>query len=159
MYQQVSNYWRLQGLIDMAYSPEVKETIIQFLKDNPKLSSYEVSDALNDLGIYVSYGTLAKYRRANNIDFDGRLSVAKRLKADLDAGIPMPTSEQIMKKYKCCRSHANKCIREALGINPKRKQNKVVVAENAKVAQPVKVNTMAHLVSQLTANDEGRRAA
>lgn len=143
----------------MAFAPEVKETIIQFLRDNPKLSSYEVSDALNDLWIYVSYGTLAKYRRENNIDFDGRVSVAKRLKADLDAGIPMPTSIEVMKKYKCCRSHANKCIRDALGLQPKRKQNKVVVAKNAKVAQPVKVNTMAHIVSQLTANDDERRVA
>jgi hypothetical protein len=143
----------------MAYSPETKKMILDFLRDNPKLSSYEVSDALNDLGIYVSYGTLAKYRRENNIDFDGRVSVAKRLKADLDAGIPMPTSDQIMKKYKCCRSHANKCIRDALGVQPKRKQKKVVVAANAKVAQQMKVNTFAHLVSQLTANDDGRRVA
>lgn len=136
----------------MAYSPETKKMILDFLRDNPQFSSYEASDALHDLGIRVSYRTITEYRRQHKIHFDRHCSLVTKIKADIDAGIEM-TSEQIMQKYKCSRSHANKSIKEAKGIPPMRKKNKQVVAADSKIVEPVPVNTMAFYVQQLTAND------
>jgi hypothetical protein len=135
----------------MAFTADEKAIILQFLKDNSHMSSYEASDALFDLGIEISYGTVSKYRNANNIDFDGRISLAKKVKSDIDAGLVM-TAEEIMRKYKCSRNHANKSIKEAKGIKPCRKKNKAVVAAESMVIEPLPVNSMALYVQQLTSN-------
>lgn len=142
----------------MAFTPETKKMILDFLKDNPQLSSYQASDALYDLGIRVSYRTITEYRIQNKIHFDRYCSLETKIKADFEAGIEM-TTEQIMKKYKCSRGHANKSIKEAKGIKPERRKNKHVVAAESKKACPLPVNTMDFYVQQLTANDGGRQVA
>lgn len=134
----------------MVFKVKEKENILQFLRDNPQLSSFEASHALMNMGITISYMTITKYRQANDIYFEPRKSLHKKLKEIIDAGLPMPTSLEIVNKYKVSRSHANKAISIAMGIKPVRRQNKVVVALPGEL-EPVRVNTFEHAVQQLTA--------
>lgn len=136
----------------MAFNKTDLGIIHRFLRDNPHLSSYDASNALDDMGITISYRTVMIHRRKFKIPFDAQLSLVQKLRKDFLAGIPFPTGREIAEKHGCCVSHANKSIREAMGIIPERKKNKVVALREsvAKEMPPVRVNTFQHMVTQLT---------
>lgn len=124
------------------------EKIKALLRENQRLSCYVAADEMAKIGLFVSYKVVANYRKKYGIPFvKGHIAI--RIKADYEAGITFKTGAEAAIHYKCSPSHAKKVMRELKGIKPAKKLEKAkpVIRE----LPPVRVNTMAHMIQQLTA--------
>jgi hypothetical protein len=124
------------------------EKIKAFLRENQHLSCYVAADEMAKIGLFVSYKVVANYRKKYDIPFvKGR--IASKIKTDYEAGMTFRNSVEMAKHYQCSPSHAKKVIRYLTGVKPAKKPEKAkpVIRE----LPPVRVNTMAHMIQQLTA--------
>ncbi len=125
------------------------EKIKQFLEKNPHLSAFDAAAELSDLGIHAVERTIYEYRVRYNIPYTRPSVISDQIKKDWHDGMRFKNSHELARYYKCSPSHAKKIIREMMGLPPEKRVKQVV--ETPKELPPVRVNTFAHAIQQLTA--------
>ena len=127
------------------------ETIKKFLFENPALKHEECATMLTLAGYPLTGRTVYEYRCRYQIPYHGNHLIKAAFEKDLREGHTFSKAEEIMLRYNVCKSYARILLKIANGTNKTRIR---ITKEEAKKPQelpPVKVNTMAHLISQLTA--------
>ena len=142
MYQQVSNYWRLQGLIDMPMKFTKEQTLmaVQFLKERPYMPHMAAAWALGLKGLSITQSGVYQIRKRHELKYVYDNKPANTVNNAKSNGIRI--NEEYLKSK--CPHICQEYIDYLLHFYAKKDEQAI---------RPVPVNTMAFYVQQLTAND------
>lgn len=129
-------------------SAENFELVVTYMRANMHLTNKQIAKNLVAYGIDKPAKYYSDLRRAKKIGY-GYMKVKEAISHDVQSGIKIKTADDIMKRYNVSRTYANSMLRLMNRGDPLTYHARKVVEH----FKPVRVNTMAHAVQQLTAND------
>lgn len=128
------------------------DEIKKFLADNPQLKHEDAATMLTLSGYPMTGRTVYDYRNKYKIPYRSNHLIKSQFEKDIRAGVTFSKVEEIQTKYDVCRSYARRLMKFYRNIDKKVEQpiritDKVVKRQEL---PPVRVNSMAHLLTQLT---------